>query len=137
MATLIMPRKKPRPPRKKACSSCAEAKARCSLKNSGCSRCRLTVRNCVYDTTASALVQPDMRPAQGGLGSELGRFDYLDVHCFTSSLSASAALQTPLPLSDADAPSRSRVDNTIWYSPIQQSQGQSPRGNPKKTELHF
>lgn len=54
-----------------------------------------------------------------------------------SSLSASAALQTPLPLSDADTPSESRVDNTIWCPPIQQSQGQSPKGNPKKNELHF
>jgi hypothetical protein len=86
---------------------------------------------------ASALVQPNTRPAQGGLGAELGRFDYLDVHFLTSSLSASAALQTPVPLSDADAPSKSLVDNTIWCPQIQQSQGQSSRGNPKKNALHF
>ncbi|KAH8688978.1 hypothetical protein BGW36DRAFT_402045 [Talaromyces proteolyticus] len=137
MATPTTPRKKPRPPRRKACSSCAKSKVRCSLEKPGCSRCRLTDRNCVYETTASTSEQPDSRLAQGGLEVEFGRLDYLNVSSFTGPLSASAALQTPLSPSDAGAPSRSPVENTIWCPPTQQSQGQSPRRTPRNNELHF
>ncbi|WVO17502.1 hypothetical protein L204_105195 [Cryptococcus depauperatus] len=134
MATPTTSRKKPRPPRRKACRSCATSKVRCSLEKPGCSRCRLTDRNCVYETTASAEEQPDSRPAQGGPEAEPGRSDYLNMSLLTGPLAASAALQTPL---SPSAPSRSPVDNTIWCPPVQQSQGPSPRGNPKSNELHF
>lgn len=137
MVTPTTPRKKPRPPRRKACSSCAKSKARCSLEKPACSRCRLTDRNCVYETTASALEQPDSRPAQGDLEVEPGRLDCLNASFLSGPHFASAALQTPLSLLDVDTPSRSPVDNTIWCPPSQQFQGQSLRGAPRNNKLDF
>ncbi|EYE95505.1 Zn(II)2Cys6 transcription factor domain-containing protein [Aspergillus ruber CBS 135680] len=76
MATPTTPGKKPRTPRRKACGNCARSKARCSLEKPACSRCRLTDRNCVYETAALALEQRNSRLAQGGLQAEPERLNY-------------------------------------------------------------
>ncbi|KAL4988845.1 hypothetical protein BDW68DRAFT_196424 [Aspergillus falconensis] len=137
MTTPTTPGKKPRPPRRKACASCAKSKARCSLEKPACSRCRLTDRNCVYETAALESEQRNSRPAQGGLEAEPGRSDRSSPSFLLGPNSASPTFQTPVSLSDANAPSWPPVDNTIWYPPSQQFQGQSLRGTLAYNELHF
>ncbi|CEL03911.1 hypothetical protein ASPCAL05048 [Aspergillus calidoustus] len=137
MATPAKPAKKPRPPRRKACGNCAKSKARCSLEKPACSRCRLTDRTCVYEPAALASEQDNLHLPQGGLEAEPGRSNYLCPSFALGSNSTSTTSQTPISLSDASAPSWSPVDNTIWYPPSQQFQGQSLTKTPISNELHF
>ncbi|KAB8077339.1 hypothetical protein BDV29DRAFT_199077 [Aspergillus leporis] len=90
------------------------------LRRKACGSCAKSKARCSLEKPACSrcrltdrnLEQPDSRPIQG-------------------------CLETPLSLSDADAPSRSPVDNATWCPPSQQSQGQSLRRTPRNNELHF
>lgn len=137
MATPAKPAKNSRPPRRKACGNCAKSKSRCSLEKPACSRCRLTDRNCVYGPAALASEQDNLGLPQGGLEAEPGHSNYLRPYFLLGSNSASTTSQTPVFLSDASAPSWSPVDNTIWYPPSQQFQGQSLTETIINKELHF
>lgn len=137
MATPTTPGKKPRTPRRKACGNCARSKARCSLEKPACSRCRLTDRNCVYETAALASEQRNSRLAQEGLQAEPERLNCPRASFLLGSNCASTTLQTPVSLSDASAPSWSPVDDTICYPPSQQLHGQYLKGTLGNNELDF
>ncbi|KAL4801524.1 hypothetical protein BDV18DRAFT_149153 [Aspergillus unguis] len=137
MATPTTPGKKPRTSRRKACRNCARSKARCSLEKPACSRCRLTDQNCVYETAALASEQHNSCPVQEGSQAEPGHLNCPRASFLLSSNSASTALQTPVSLSDASAPSWSRVNDTICYPPSQQFHGQYLKGTLRNNELDF
>ncbi|KAL4932422.1 Zn(II)2Cys6 transcription factor domain-containing protein [Aspergillus undulatus] len=96
--------KHPRPPRKKACTSCTRSKVRCNLERPRCSRCRSLGRTCEYTTPSSASI-PALGSSQDA--SDSPAWPILSGPPIDPAISGSASVLPNLPNTAGLTPSQS------------------------------